>query len=191
MNLAEIVGILTDIGNADFAKERELPLGRAGKYLYLSWPSSARTWRALTAYWSAILSLPVPGRILNFWRAIEAVTDIAERYAIFENLERSRIKPVKTRSVVIRPPAVPDVRTVRNSAALLKRHALLRRRELIIIHGDTKAALDWLYRERRGKAAHADRSSLDFDGLASFSDQLRDAILFQYMARFAIEHTWS
>ena len=193
MNVAEMVGILTDIGNTDFAKEREIPLGRAGgRYPYLSWPSSARTWRALTAYWSAILSIVVPGRILNFWRAIEAVTDtVAERHAVFENLERSRIKPVWTRSLVIRSPGVPDVRRVRNSARLLKRHVLLRRRELITMHGTTKDALDWLYWERRGKAAHADKSSLDFEGLSSFSDQVSDAILFQYMARVAIEHKWS
>lgn len=191
MNVAEMVGILTEIGNTDYAKEREIPLGRAGKCLYLSWPSSARTWRALTAYWSAVLSIPVPGRILNFWRAIEAVTAKADRHAIFENLERSRIKPVRTRSLITRPSGIPDVRRFRNSAALLKRHALLRRKKLITMHGNAKAALDWLYWERRGKAAHADRSSLDFDGLSSFSDQVRDAILFQYMARVAIERTWS
>ena len=52
-------------------------------------------------------------------------------------------------------------------------------------------ALDWLFWERQGKAAHADKSSLDFEGLSSFSDQLRDAILIQYMARVAIEQTWS
>lgn len=192
MNVAEMVGILTDIGNTDFAKEREIPSGSAGRYPYLSWPSSAPTWRALTAYWSAILSVVIPGRILNFWRAIEAATNTTtERYAIFENLERSRIKPVWTRSLVIRPAGVPDLRRVRNSAVLLKRHALHRRKELIITHGSTKAALDWLYWERRGKAAHADRSSLDFEGLSSFSDQISDAILFQYMARVAIEHGWS
>ena len=59
------------------------------------------------------------------------------------------------------------------------------------MHGTTKDALDWLYWERRGKAAHADKSSLDFEGLSSFSDQVSDAILFQYMARVAIEHKWS
>jgi hypothetical protein len=191
INVAEMVDILTDIGNTDFAKEREILSRRSGRCPFLSWPSSARTWRALTAYWSAILSVIIPGRILNFWRAIEAVTTKTERYQIFETLEHSRIKPVWTRSLLIRPLGVPDYRRVRNSSALLKRRALRRRRELIGLHGSTKDALDWLYMERRGKAAHADRSSLDFDGLSTFSDQISDAILFQYMARVAIEHTWS
>ena len=92
---------------------------------------------------------------------------------------------------MIRPADEEDLDRVRNSAALLKRHALLRRRELISLHGNTNAALDFLFRERRGKAAHADKSSLDFEGLSSFSDQISDAILCQYMARVAIEHTWS
>jgi hypothetical protein len=192
MNVAEMVDILTDIGNTDFGKERQILSRHAGKYPFLSWPSSAPTWRALTAYWSAILSVVIPGRILNFFRAIEAATNTkTERYAIFENLERSRIKPVWTRSLVIRPPGVPDLTRVRNSSRLLKHRALHRRRKLINTHGSTKVALDWLYSERRGKAAHADQSSLDFEGLSSFSDQIRDAILIQYMARFAIEQTWS
>jgi hypothetical protein len=191
MNVAEIVDTLTEIGNTDFAKERQILSRRAGRYPYLSWPTSSRTWRALTAYWSAILSVTIPGRILNFWRAIEAVTTKTERYAILETLKHSRIKAVWTRSLLIRPLGVPDYRRVRNSSALLKRRALSRRRELIGLHGSATNALDWLFWERRGKAAHADKSSLDFEGLSSFSDQIRDAILIQYMARVAIEQTWS
>jgi len=59
------------------------------------------------------------------------------------------------------------------------------------VTGGEDAALDWLYWERRGKAAHADRSSLDFEGLAAFADQIDDAALCQYMARVAIERMWS
>jgi hypothetical protein len=191
MNVAEMVDILTDIGNTDFAKERQILSRHAGKYPYLSWPSSDRTWRAMTAYWSGILSVVIPGRILNFWRAMEAATTETEYRKIFETLEHSRIKPVWTRSLLIRPLGVPDYRRVRNSSTLLKRRALRRRGELIGSHGSAKDALDWLKWERRGKAAHADKWSLDFEGLSSFSDNIRDAILLQYMARVAIEQTWS
>lgn len=191
MTVAETLNALTDVGKPAFANERKIPSGRFRTDPYISWPSSDKTWRALTAYWSAILSLVVAGRILNFWRAIEAVTNKTERYSMFENLAGSRIRPVWTRSLIIRPPGLRDYWRTRNDSASLKRRALNRRKELIELSGSTHGALDWLYTESRGKAAHADKSSLDFDRLSSFSDQIRDAQLFQYMARVAIERTWS
>lgn len=191
MVIAETLDVLTDIGKPGFGSERKIPSGRMGTDPLISWPSSDRTWRALTAYWSGILSLAIPGRILNFWRAVEAVTNKNERYRIFANLEDCQIKPVWTRSLIIQPPGSTDYWRTTNDSRVLKRRALRRRKELINLSGSTDRALDWLYMESRGKAAHADRSSLDFDGLSSFSDQVRDAILFQFMARVAIERTWS
>jgi hypothetical protein len=166
--------------------QRFIPFGRYGvTWPYLCWPTSSGTWRALTAYWSALLTVAFPGRILNFWRSVEAATSQPEREAIFARLESSRIKPVWTQ-----PRAIERERIV-NTSKTLKRMALRRRRALIAAHGTEKAALDWLYFERRGKAAHADRSSLDFEGLSTLADQLQDAFLLQYMARVAIEQTWS
>lgn len=72
----------------------------------------------------------------------------------------------------------------------LKRLAMERRDDLIRTHGEVEKAFKWLYWERRGKAAHADKYSLEYDGLESFADQIKDASLFQYIARIAIEETW-
>lgn len=192
MSTAETLDVLAEVGTQHPAMfERKIPSGRAGMCPYLYWPASAGTWRALTAYWSATLSAVIPGRILNFWRAIEAVTTKTERYAMFQNLEHSRIKPVWTKILTLRRPGIVDYVRVRNSSALLKRRALRRRNKLIALYGTANAALDWLFRERRGKAAHADQSSLDFEGLSSFNDQISDALLFRYMARVAIEVKWS
>lgn len=192
MSTAETLDVLAEVGTQHPAMfERKIPSGRAGMCPYLDWPASAGTWRALTAYWSATLSAVIPGRILNFWRAIEAVTTKTQRYAMFADLEHSRVKPVWTKILMPGKPGIAAYIRVRNSAALLKRRALCRRNRLIALYGTAKAALDWLFWERRGKAAHADRSSLDFEGLSSFDDQISDTLLFRYMARVAIEAKWS
>ena len=74
--------------------ERKIPTGRRGTLPYLDWPSSAATWRTLTAYWSVTLPMVMPGRILNFWQVIGAVTSRIERSKMFSNLEHSRTQPV-------------------------------------------------------------------------------------------------
>ena len=192
MSTAETLDVLAEVGGQRAAMfERKIPSGRVGTCPYIYWPGSAGTWRALTAYWSAILSAVIPGRILNFWRAIEAVTTKTQRYAMFADLEHSRVKPVWTKILMPGKPGIAAYIRVRNSAALLKQRALGRRNRLIALYGSASAALDWLFWERRGKAAHADQSSLDFEGLSSFNDQISDALLFRYMARVAIEGKWS
>jgi hypothetical protein len=115
---------------------------------------------------------------------MEAVTKTAQRYEIFADLQQKRVTPVRTRLRTV-PERIVD------SALILKRLAQSRRKTLISQRGGTGKALDWLYWERRGKAAHADKSSLDFEGLTSLGDQVQDAFLFQFMARVAIEDTWS
>ncbi|MER3423876.1 MAG: hypothetical protein C4293_12230 [Nitrospiraceae bacterium] len=57
-------------------------------------------------------------------------------------------------------------------------------------YGSPKGALDFIYREGRGKSAHADKKSLEYDMARFIGDQLRDAELLRYMARVAIEKAW-
>lgn len=189
INTAETLDVLNDVGNRDFQKERIIPC-RIATDPHIAWPSSDRTWRALTAYWSGILSLVMPGRILNFWRAVEAVTSREQRYTTFKTLDSSRISPVWSRSLVIRPPGLLDYWRRVNDSALLKRQALQRRKKLIETCGTSDKALDSLFWDARGKAAHADKTSLEYDGLASFDNQIHDALLLQYLARVEIERTW-
>lgn len=167
---------------------RMLPDHGREHWLYIEWPNSTSTWRALSAYWSAWLSISVPGRILNFWRSAEALYTKKQLAHVFSQLDVIDAQPVESSErVVIKGKSVTKCI---NSMVALKRIALARRLELIKIHGDANKALDWLYWERRGKAAHADKYSLEYDGLDSFADQLKDASLIQFMARHVIEHSW-
>jgi hypothetical protein len=171
---------------------RLVPEASNRRWACLAWPASAATWRARTAYWSATLSVNLPARILNFWRAVEAATTKTQRYEIFRNLKNAKALPVRTHVRRFgNKPGKGTTESRRNATVDLKQRALKRRQHLINLHGGEDAALDWLYFERCGKAAHADKSSLDFEGLSSFGDQVADAALFQYMARVAIERNWS
>ena len=161
---------------------------RHGFWIYYPWPSSEAISRSLGAYWLATLSIVAPSRILNFWRAVEAVTSRFEREAIFAGLHTANIAPLWTESVRI--PIHKHRRRKIDAMKPLRRLSLRRRDELIENFGSPKAALDFIYWESRGKAAHADKKSLEYDMARFIGDQLRDAELLRYMARVAIENAW-
>ena len=170
--------------------QREFPIGAwdDDKWVYIAIPSDAQVWRALSAYWSGMFSVLAPGRLLNFWRAIEAVTSQAQRRQLFADLHLLRARPVWSRHY---PRRIGRRHFSRfNVVARLRRRALSRWDRLCAIHGSTDAALDHLYRDKRGKAAHADRHALEYDGLGTLADQLRDADLLKYAARVAIDRVW-
>ena len=78
-----------------------------------------------------------------------------------------------------------------NVTRSLKTSAMRRYRALLRSHGSANAALAFLYWEGRGKAAHADRSSLEYDSGSLVAAQLEDATLLRFLARAAIERAWS
>jgi hypothetical protein len=174
-------------------KERVFPSYASPDWYYLSLPCLDRTWRALAAYMSGWLSVMVPGRVLNFWRATEAATSgvgnsaarEAERLRLFGDLPRLRVQPIWLEV---------DRRgrtTRRNSLTPLRREALRHWEWLVTAHASERAALDHLYWNRRGKAAHADTNAIEFDQVGTLGEQLRDAVLLRYLARIAIEQHWA
>ncbi len=159
------------------------------EWTYVDWPKSDSTWRAITAYWSGLLSVAAPARILNFWRAMEAVKRTKEqRYNLFESLEKTAPIPVWTEITRLNEKRFEHQRV--NAALSLKTRAVKHKQVLVKAYGSAEKVLDMLYWERRGKAAHADKHSLEYDGLSSLGDQLRDATLLQYLARIAIQEEW-
>ena len=163
-------------------------LPKRGYWLYYPWPPSEQIFRGLSAYWLGVLSVLPPSRILNFWRCMEAVTTKAEREEIFTNLHLAKVAPIWTEATRI--PILKYKTGNFDAVRLLRRAALQRRHDLIQKHGGAKEALDFIYWEGRGKAAHADKKSLEYDMAMFIGDQLRDAELLHYMARVAIETSW-
>ncbi len=161
---------------------------KGGFWIYYPLPLADAIFRSLAAYWLGTLSIVAPSRILNFWRAIESVSTKADREVLFANLHSAKIAPVWTE--VIRIPITKHHRRKFDATRPLRRLSLKRRDELITEFGSPKAALDFIYWEVRGKAAHADKKSLEYDMARLIGDQLCDAELLRYMARVAIEKAW-
>jgi hypothetical protein len=191
VDLAEAAEVYTQAGLAPPQRVTRLLVlkyPKSGFWIYYAWPPSEAIFRALAAYWLGTLSIVAPSRILNFWRAVEAVTTRDERLSIFANLHSAKVAPVWTETIRI---PVPKHRRRRIDANRpLRRLALRRSNELVAKYRSPKKALDNMYWETRGKAAHADKKSLEYDMASFIGDQLRDAELLRYMARVAIEKAW-
>jgi len=189
--LVEAAGVYTQVGLADNtnAGRTLMPSNpKWGWWAYYPWPPTEAISRALSAYWMASLSILPPSRLLNFWRAIEAVTPKDDREKLLSDLHLARIAPVWSEAARTVFPNITRWRL--NASRNLRRIAIHRRDELTAKHGSVKSALKFIYDTGRGKAAHADRESLEYDMAAFIGDQLRDAELLRYMARVAIERAW-
>lgn len=152
---------------------------------FIKWPQNDRVWRATTSYALALNSFFIPSRILNFYRSIEATRESVNY--IFSNLAKYRPSPVWSHISVGRPPKT--YRTV-DAISYLRRTALNRRANLISQNGSEQAAVRFLWDVQRGKSAHADKQTLEYDYAATLGEQILDACLLQYMARVAIERVW-
>lgn len=191
-NLIEAANVYTQTGLSTSHKIVRTMMHSSPKpnrWIYYPWPPTEAISRSLSAYWMASLSILSPARILNFWRAIEAVTPRPETETLLADLHLACPAPVWTEATRI---PITKYRPRRLDACrLLRKVAMRRRDELVAKHGSIKAALKFVYEEDRGKAAHADRISLEYDMAAFVGDQLRDAELLRYMARVAIERAWT
>lgn len=156
------------------------------EWIYADWPSKSDVWRAITAYWSGLLSPTIPSRLLNFWRALEAVKPTKKaKIDTLKYLDKAQVSPVW--SQVMRPNKPNG--TI-NSIGRLKLIALQHKKNLIKKLGTEENILDLLWSEKRGKAAHADTYAIEYEGVSALGEQLLDSELLQYMARAAIEEAW-
>jgi len=159
---------------------------KENEWIYLSWPREKKLWRAIMAYQTGLLSPTPPGRLLNFWRAIEAVSTRFEQQRIVESFEETRIAPIWTSIYDHSSWPVPII----DAGRRMKRDAIIRIQALRKEFGSDEKVLGYLHKMRRGKAAHADLYSLEYDGFEFIVDQIMECRLFQYLARLAIERYW-
>lgn len=155
-----------------------------GSWTFYPWPPTDAIWRALHAYALGVAAVAANARVLNFWRAVEAVTTRATRLSLYMSLPKVRTAPVWAEAFGV------EQKTV-NVARDLKTTAMRQYRVLQTARGSKRAALDFLYWEGRGKAAHADRRSLEYDSGSLVAAQLEDATLLRFFARVAIERAWA
>lgn len=150
------------------------------------WPSDSSFNRAITVYRQALISPEPHSMILNYWRALEAVSTKNERYTIARDLGAYRIKAVRAID-----PMTPGARSEAfNLMTKYRRHVRNYLRSLVSSHGSTEAVMDHLYKNRRNPQAHADHSILDVSGDVTLRSLYEDALLLKYMCRCAIETHW-
>jgi len=158
------------------------PRHTSTKWEYCDLPQTDGIKRALLCYWSGLLTVPVPGRIINFWRTIEAITTKPRREQLFDTLATHRIAPVHAQ--LYRDGSYSGTF---NTTTSLQRRARHRRRQLLGAHGTSSAVMHYLHAMRRSKAAHADVFTLEYDDALGFSAQLDDMDLLRCLARLALE----
>lgn len=150
-------------------------------------PSSDKVKRGIRCYWNALLAVPVPARILNFWRAIESVTTPAERNSLPSRLRGCSLSPVfayKASGSAGRNKS--QHRSKLNTTRILRNEALKTLQVLCANCGTDENVMSYLHVWRRGKAAHADVFTLEHDD-EGLSEQIRDASFLQCLARVALE----
>jgi hypothetical protein len=147
------------------------------------WPSDCRFNRAIAVYRQALLSPEPQGMILNYWRALEAVSTRQQRYTIAQDLDTYRLKAVSA----VDPLAPGAHSEAFNLMSKYRRHVRSYLRSLVSAHGSANDVVDHLYTNRRNPSAHADRSILDVSGNVTLRSLYEDALLLKYMCRCAIE----
>jgi hypothetical protein len=161
---ADLIDDFLDI-RSDLWAQREFPRGAwdDNRWVYIDLPANPQLWRAFSAYSAGMLSVLAPSRLLNFWRALEAVTTKHTRKSMFDDLVARYARPVWSRRTVSGHQRRKTFSHF-NATARLRKRALRRWHHLVTAYGSAGAALDHLFWDKRGKAAHADITSLEFEG---------------------------
>jgi hypothetical protein len=148
-------------------------------------PRNSRLQRAFAVYRQALLSVEPQGKILNYWRVLEAVTDLGARYQLISKFLEDRLCPVKCFPVDHHPGLKPF-----NLIQRYKRAVKQYFKKLVKTHGSPKKVLDHLYKRRRNPCAHAHSDILEVTHDVSLVSLYRDALLLKYLSRCAIERFW-
>jgi hypothetical protein len=150
----------------------------------LSLPHSVKMKNALHSYRMALLSIDPFSRILNYWRALEPITTLAERRCMFEELPSIRLKPV----------FVSHWRDHHNQFDVMVDYfseAKLHYQSLLKQDLSADGICDHFYEQRRCPVAHGKSDPLGYDSGVSLGELHRDSIFLKVIARHAIEASLS
>jgi len=178
-----------DILNSMLGDEymRILPFSlQRGKNYSMDIPDNKKLLNAFFVYKQALLSTEPQGRILNYWRALEAVTTKSKRYNLIERFREHRLKPVKCFHATIPRHSDAEFNLIIRYRSSVDRYF----NKLLYIYGNSKNVLDHYYKNRRCPSAHANSSVLYADNQTTLVSLYRDALFLKYLARCAIEMYW-
>jgi hypothetical protein len=149
-------------------------------------PNNKKLKMAFSAYRQALLSVEPGGMILNYWRVLEAVTKINERYQLMEEIKQIELQVVKC----FQPFKESGTKATLNLMSKYKNFVLNYVKRLLKSHQSHKNIIDYLYRKRRNPSAHANDDILEITHDISLTSLYQDTLLIKYLARCAIEKYW-
>ena len=172
---------------------RYLPIvPEENKSLSCDLPTDRKLIDALFAYRQALLCVEPSGVILNYWRVLEAVTDIKQaikhkqqEFTLFDELFSTQMQPVI---------AFETATTEQQEFDLIlkyKNYIKSYYYELLEEHKSSKEVIKFLYDHRRCPSAHAERNILKIDNNTQLSSLYKDALLLKLLARLAIQKFYS
>lgn len=173
---------------------RYLPIiPEKNKFLSCDLPTNSKLIDALFTYRQALLCVEPSGAILNYWRVLEAVTNIKQaikrqNFALFTLLDElfcTEIQPVI---------AFSNFTTERQEFDLVlkyKNYIKSHYHELLKKHGSSQGVINFLYRFRRCPSAHAEGNILKVDNNTQLAFLYKDALLLKLLARLAIQKFYS
>lgn len=143
--------------------------------------------RAFHAYRQGVFSVDPEGAILNYWRALEPITNKQQRYEILDTFESICLQPIYSQRLSIRRKSTRKFNLLRRYRDYLSEYVS----GLEDIIGPRSTILDHLYFNRRCPSAHATDDILQIEDDVNLVTLFNDALLLRYMARCAIENYWS
>ena len=153
-------------------------------------PNNDKIRRAFFSYKQGLLSIEPQGMILNYWRSIEAVSSLNDRYNLIRSFRNQQLRPVK--AIDLNKPNINDSRPKSFNLMLRYKKFIIKYFDkLTQTHGGPENVLDHFYKNRRCPSAHSRTNILEVNRNVSLSSLFNDALLLKYLARCAIEEYWN
>lgn len=184
--IAERYELISETADDDF--QRLMPFSTFATSFVTAFdiPKDSSLRRAFYAYRQGVFSVDPQGAILNYWRALEPITNKQQRYEIFDTFESVRLRPVYSRRLPIRRKSTKKFNLLIRYRDYLYRYVSDLQRH----YGSRSRILDHLYANRRCPSAHARNDILQIGDDVTLVTLFNDALLLKYIARCAIESYW-
>jgi len=185
--IAERYELISETADDDFRRLMPFSTFATSFVTAFDIPRDASLRRAFYAYRQGIFSVDPQGAILNYWRALEPITNKQQRYEIFDTFESVRLRPVYSRRLPTRRKSTKKFNLLRRYRDYLSKYVSNLQRH----YGSRSIILDHLYANRRCPSAHARDNILQIGDDVTLVTLFNDALLLKYIARCAVEIYWS
>lgn len=154
-------------------------------------PDDEKLKRAFSVYRQALIAIEPTGKILNYWRVLEAVAPCTGRAnckltQLFNNFLSLNLTPIQCQKTN-RLSNNKQFNLITTYKRYVKKYFSI----LLKTHKSPDKIRKQLYKNRRCPSAHAAKNILEVNNDVTLASLYNDALLLKYIARCAIEQYWS